>query len=105
MKKYELYDIDSTELFECINDTKIDLKNNNMEYRDKFYKIERLKNKYPKIREILEDEIAHELTLDESEALVKIVNLYYDLFRMEEYEIFLVGGRECIGYLSKIGVL
>ena len=62
MKECSLYDFDSSELFECISDTKVALKNNNMEYRNIFYKIERIKNKYPNVREILEDQKAHKLS-------------------------------------------
>lgn len=105
MKECSLYDFDSSELFECISDTKVTLKNNNMEYRNIFYKIERIKNKYPNIREILEDQKAHKLSFPECEALVKVVDLFYDLLKFEEYEIFLLGGRECCNYFSRMGVL
>ncbi len=74
-------------------------------YRDIFYKIERMKMKYPVVRNILEDEEASQMNLEESLALLKVINLYRELFRMEEYEIFCLGCRENFEYLRRIEVI
>lgn len=105
MKEYSLYDIESIELYECIEHMKIELKKNNTEYRELFDKIEEIKYEYPNIRGILEDEKTDKLSLDESKALLKTINLYRELFRIEQYHIFLLGGGECFEYLRKIGVI
>ena len=105
MKNCKLYDIDSPELFECMENVKLDLKNNNDEYKEIFRKIEKIKNKYPNIRGVLEDEKVCEMTLKEVKALLESINLYRDLLRIEMYEIFLFGGRWCFEYLRRIGVM
>lgn len=105
MKKYSLYDMDSIELFECIENLKRDLSSKNSEYKEIQRKIERLKNKYPKIRGILEDEEVYELTLQESKALLDVINLMRDSLRIEQYEIFLLGGRENYEYMKKLKIL
>lgn len=105
MKKINLYDIESVELFECMENLKLDLKKQNTEYKEIFNKIEKLKIKYPNIRGILEDEKICELTLEESKALLEAINLYRDLLKLEQYEVFLLGNRECFEYLKKIKVV
>lgn len=105
MKKINLYDIESVELFECMENLKLDLKKQNTEYKEIFDKIEKIKIKYPNIRGILEDEKICELTLEESKALLETINLYRDLLKLEQYEVFLLGGHECFGYLKRIKVL
>lgn len=105
MKKSSLYDMESVELFECMENIKRDLKTNNKEYRDLFTKIERFKNKYPNIRGILEDERITEITLEESKGLVETINLYRDLLKIEQYEIFLFGGREMYNYFKSVGII
>lgn len=105
MKNNKLYNMDSIELFECMENLKLELKKNNTEYKELFEKIEKIKDKYPNIRGVLEDEKICEMTLEESKELLKAINLYRELIRIEQYEIFLLGGGECFGYLKKIDVL
>lgn len=104
MKKYSLYDMDSIEFFECIEDLKRDLSKKNKEYIEIQRKIEKIKNKYPQIRGILEDEEVYELTIQESQALLETINLIRDLLRIEQYEIFLLGGRENYEYIKKLEI-
>lgn len=105
MKRYSLYGTESVELFECIENLKKDLSSKNSEYKEIQRKIERLKSKYPKIRGILEDEEVYELTLQESKVLLEVINLMRDLLRIEQYEIFLLGGRENYEYMKKLEIL
>ena len=105
MKNCKLYDIDSPELFECMENVKLNLKNNNDEYKEIFRKIEKIKNKYPNIRGVLEDEEICEMTIDEVKSLLESINLYRDLLRIEMYEMFWFGSRSCFEYLRKINVL
>lgn len=105
MKECFLYEMDSIEFCEAISELKCSLKNNNQEYKNIFYKIERIKTKYPVVRNILEDEEVSQMSLEESSALLKVINLYRDLFRIEEYEIFCMGCRENFGYLRRIEVI
>lgn len=105
MKNDKLYDMDSVELFECMENLKLELKKNNTEYKELFEKVEKIKDKYPNIRGVLEDEKICEMTLEESRELLRAINLYRELIRIEQYEIFLLGGCVCFDYLKKIKVV
>ena len=105
MKNNKLYDMDSVELAECIENLKLDLKKNNDTYKEISEKIEDIKEKYPILRGILEDEKASKLSEEEGKALLKLINLWRKLISFEQYETFLLGGRECFGYLKRINVL
>lgn len=105
MKNYSLYDMESVELFECIEELKRDLYSKNNEYRKVYDKIEKIKCKYPKIRGILEDEQVYKLALVESQALLRVINLMRELLRIEQYEIFLLGSRENYEYMKKLKIL
>ena len=105
MKKSSLYDMESVELFECMENIKRDLKASNKEYRNLFAKIEIFKNKYPNIRGILEDERITEMTLEECKVLLETINLYRDLIKIEQYEMFLFGGREMYNYFKSVGII
>lgn len=105
MKKSSLYDMESVELFECMENIKRDLKASNKEYRNLFAKIEILKNKYPNIRGILEDERITEMTLEECKVLLETINLYRELLKIEQYEMFLFGGREMYNYFKSVGII
>lgn len=105
MKKFNLYDMDSIEIADTISEMKINLKKNNEEYRKLVKKIENIKDKYPRIRDILDDECSSELTAEEGKALVNIVTIYYEISRIEEYQLFLLGGKEIFGILKKLKIL
>ncbi len=102
MKNYKLYDMDSVELTECIGNLKLELKKSNTEYKEISEKIEDMKEKYPTIRNFLEDEKASKLSDEEGKAFLELINLYRKLISVEQYEVFLLGGHECFGYLKKI---
>ncbi len=87
MEDFELFNLDSTELYECISSAKMKLKNTNANYKELYRKVEKIKDKFPNIRNILEDKQYSELTLEESENLLKIINLYRDILQIEQHEI------------------
>lgn len=105
MENFELFNLDSTELYECISSAKMKLKNTNVDYKNLYRKVEKIKDKFPNIRGILEDEQHSELTLEESENLLKVINLYRDILEMEQYEIFFLGGKETYNFFKKIDIL
>ena len=105
MKEFSLYDMDSVDLIECIENMKFELRKNNTEYRKLCDEIENIKYQFPNVRGVLEDEKITKMSAEESQALLEAINLYRELLRIEEYEIFLLGGKECFGYLKKIKVI
>lgn len=105
MKNYKLYDMDSVELTECIRNLKLELKKSNTEYKKISEKIEDMKEKFPTIRNFLEDEKSSKLSDEEGKAFLELINLYRKLISVEQYEVFLLGGHECFGYLKRIKVI
>lgn len=105
MEKNELFDIDSVDLYECINGIKFKLQSRNFEYKKLQNQVENMKERVPKIRDILEDEEPSELTIEESSMLIKVVNLYREILRIEEYEIFFLGGGQAYKYFRKMEII
>lgn len=105
MEKNNLFDMDSVDLYECINCMKFELQSRNFEYKKLQNQIENMKEKFPKIRDILEDEEPSELTIEESSVLIKIVNLYRKILRIEQYEIFFLGGGQAYKYFRKMEII
>lgn len=105
MSEFELFSIDSEELYECISNIKKKLKKYDMKYQELYKNIENIKDKFPNLRYILEDEKHIELNLEESQKLVEIINLYRDILLIEEHEIFFLGGKEAYNYFKKMDIL
>ena len=105
MEKSSLYDLDSIELFESIEHLKLELQRNNLEYKEIFDNIENIKDQYPVVRGILEDEKIDDISLEESKALLRAINWYRDLLRIEQYHIFFLGGKETYFYFKKLGII
>ena len=105
MEKNDLFDMDSVDLYECINTMKFELQSKNFEYKKLQNQVENMKERFPKIRDIFEDEEPSELTIEESSMLIKIVNLYREILRIEEYEIFFLGGRQAYKYFRKMEII
>lgn len=101
----DLFDMDSVDLYECINGMKFELQSRNFKYKKLQNQVENMKEKFPKIRDILEDEEPSELTIEESSMLIKIINIYRETLRTEEYEIFFLGGREAYKYFRKMEII
>ncbi len=100
-----LFDLESQELNDCINGVDYELRHNNSEVIEICRKIERLKNKFPKIREIFEEDDIFPLNYKESEALKQTIDLYRELIQQKYYGIFFRGGRECHNYYKKMGII
>lgn len=105
MEKNDLFDMDSLDIYECINGMKFRLQSKNFEYKKLQNQMENIKERFPKIRDILEDEEPSELTIEESSMLIKIARLYYEILRIEEYEIFFLGGGQAYKYFRKMEVI
>ena len=103
--KESMFDSDSHELYESIRNAEWDLHHNNSEYIEIYRKIERQKDKYPKIRGILEDEKIFPLNYKEVKEFQKTINLYRDLLDLKYIAIFFRGGYECHKYLRKMGII
>lgn len=105
MEETRLYDMDSVELYELIDQTRVELKKNNNEYKklsDKFHKI---MDKYTNLQLLLEDEKLVELNTEECKQLQEVVSLEMQLRNFEERQIFFLGARENYFYLQNLGLI
>lgn len=100
-----LFDFESQELQDCISGVDYELMHNNSEVIEICRKIERLKNKFPKIKEIFEEDGIAPLNYKESKALNQVISLYRELIEQKYYAIFFLGGRECHNYYKKMGII
>lgn len=77
-------------------------------YRDDSNKVEKLENKYPVIRKILEGEDIHKelvLSVEVQKAIKKYVELRINMLDDLQIKYYLRGFRDCISLLLKCGLL
>ena len=101
----ELYYINSIEFSEYIDNMKVKLRKEDLEYNNMLKEISKIKEKYTNIGAILENDDVTELTKEECEILKKIVLLYYDISDKQEKQIFFLGGKHAYLYFKKIGII
>lgn len=64
------------------------------DYQKALLEIEKIKEKYPKVREFLEDDKISDFTKEENEAILKIIKLNNDATSIEVEEVFKLGIKE-----------
>lgn len=101
----KLYDINSIELYELIDSSRIKLKRNNLEYKNLYEDFHKIMNDYPNLQLILEDEETLELNKEECKMLQKLNSLHMQMCDFEEREIFFLGAREAYYYFKNIGII
>jgi hypothetical protein len=104
-KELKLYDMDSIELYELIDSSRIKLKRNNLEYKNLYEQFHKIMNDYPNLQLILEDEETLELNKEECKMLQKLNSLYMQMCDFEEREIFFWGARDAYYYFKNIGII
>ena len=87
-KELKLYDMDSIELYELIDSSRVSLKRTNIEYKNLHDKFHKIMHDYPNLQLILEDEEDLELSKDECKMLQKLNSLYMQMCDFEERQIF-----------------
>ena len=65
MEETRLYDMDSVELYELIDQTRVELKKNNIEYKKLSDKLHKIMDKYTNLQLFLEDEKLVEFNTEE----------------------------------------
>ena len=105
MEEIKLYDLDSGEFTELIENRRKELKNKNLECRKSREEFHELMKDYPKLQLILEYD--RELILNELECkmLQKLVSIYSQILDYEEREIFFLGAKENYFYLKNLGLI
>ena len=105
MEELKLYDIDSGELNELIDSKRIELRNKNEDYKKLRNKVCEIKEKYPNILSLLEDNEVENLNKEECKNLQKLLSLYSRMMDYEDREIFFLGARENYFYFKNLEIL
>lgn len=105
MDDLELYNIDSAELNELIDSVKVELKNNNADYKKLVDQVSKIKNEYPNIQSLFENDFVKSLNENECKNLQKIFDLYLQISVYEEQKIFFLGGKELYLYFKKMNLI
>lgn len=105
MSNFYIYNIDGIELQEAINDIRIRLEKDDFEYKKLLKQITKIKDKYPNLRAVLDDEMSIKLTEKDCEMLQKIIDLYIEMRVYEYREMLFWGAKENYFYFKKLGIL
>jgi hypothetical protein len=105
MEELKLYDIDSGELNELIDSKRIELRNKNEDYKKLRNQVCEIKEKYPNILSLLEDNEVENLNKEECKNLQKLLSLYSRMMDYEDREIFFLGARENYFYFKNLEIL
>ena len=105
MEDIKLYDIDSGELCELIDSKRIELRNKNEDYKKLRNQVCEIKEKYPNILSLLEDNEVENLNKEECKNLQKLLSLYSRMMDYEDREIFFLGARENYFYFKNLEIL
>ena len=105
MEEIKLYDIDSGELNELIDSKRIELRNKNEDYKKIRNQVCEIKEKYPNILSLLEDNEVENLNKKECKNLQKLLSLYSRMMDYEDRELFFLGARENYFYFKNLEIL
>lgn len=105
MEDIKLYDINSGELSELIDSRRIALRTKNKEYEKLRKQICEIKENYPNILALLEDNEIENLNTEECKYLQKLLSLYSRMMDYEDREIFLLGARENYFYFKNLELI
>ena len=93
MENCKLYDIDSGELDELIDSRRISLRTQNERYKNLSDKVCEIKENYPNILALFENDEVKSLNEEECKNLQKIIALYMQMSTYEDREIFFLGAQ------------
>ena len=98
-------DVHSNIFNEYLSSVIAKLPKENEEYRAVQVKIKKLYEKYPKVFGVFDMEKTAELTKEECEALIEVIELKNRLTDLEMQSIYFRGCYDSVGYLKKAGIL
>lgn len=94
------------DFFESMEDVRMYLKNNDLEYQNIKQRLHNILNNNINIQRILDEaDIENGLSKEECKMLSKIIILNYKLQEIEEKEIYFKGGMNVYFYFRKLGIL
>ena len=105
MEDMKLYDIDSGEISELIDSRRIALRTKNLEYANLRKQVCKIKEDFPNILALLEDNEVENLNTEECKYLQKLLSLYSRMTDFEDREIFFLGARENYFYFKNVELI
>lgn len=105
MEEIRLYDMDSIEFSELIDAARVELKNNNSEYKELQNKVSEIMEMYPNLQLLFEDDRDMSLNKEECKMLQKLVSLHLQISEYEDRKIFFLGARENYFYFKNLGLI
>ena len=105
MEDMKLYDIDSGELSELIDSRRIALRTKCEEYEKLRKQVCEIKDNYPNILSLLEDNEVENLNTEECKYLQKLLSLYSRMTDFEDRENFFLGARENYFYFKNLELI
>ena len=105
MEDMKLYDIDSGELSELIDSRRIALRTKNLEYANLRKQVCKIKEDFPNILALLEDNEVENLNTEECKYLQKLLSLYSRMMDYEDREIFFLGARDNYFYFKNLELI
>ena len=105
MNEFEMFNMETLDLSELINNAKVTLRFKNIKYQNLLNEVANIMEKYPNLQLIYEDDQEISLTKTDCKMLQKLFNLHLDIKDFEEQTIFFLGGKEAYFYFKNIGIL
>ena len=105
MVENRLYDTNSIEFSELIDNARIELENNNLEYKKLSKELHEIMDRFPNLQLLLEDDKVMNLNEEECKMLQKLVSLYLQMSDYEDRKIFFLGARENYFYFKNLGII
>lgn len=105
MEDMKLYDMDSSELNELIDSTRVELKYKNLEYKKLNEQVSEIMDNYPNVLAIIEDDEVENLNSEECKMLQKLIKLNMKMTGYEDRAIFFLGARENYYYFKNLGLI
>jgi len=105
MEDMKLYDMDSSELNELIDSTRVELKYKNLEYKKLNEQVFEIMENYPNVLAIIEDDEIESLDSNECKIFQKLIKLNMKMTGYEDRAIFFLGARENYYYFKNLGLI
>ena len=105
MENFKLYDLDSAELTELIDISRIKLKEKSSQYKELTEKVAEIIENNPNILALIEENEVESLNKEECKLLQKLITLNMKMTTYEDREIFFLGARENYYYFKNLEIL
>lgn len=105
MEDLRLYDIESAEFSELIDNARVNLKKKNLDYKKLNEQVSEILENYQNILSIIEDNDVENLNEEECKMLQKLIRLNMQMTTYEDIEIFFLGAKENYLYFKKMNLI